>query len=198
MHSPFSFFIFVMRTLLCCFDPRNISDTFELFKDSFNVLLSLHSFFFSDAFFYACAQVLQSLFLFFGHASPLLDESQDFSIFIKASPRVLYVAGAPLSPRNTQKSQRSLRNPKSPRNSETTKQRDVSIARNARVHPLVALRALEPFAGMKAMTRTMSTRATRSNEKMISLKTHKIIQTHSRHLIGVNNQVAVKLGTAMV
>ena len=34
MHSPFSFFIFVMRTL-----------TFELFKDSFNVLLSFHSFF---------------------------------------------------------------------------------------------------------------------------------------------------------
>ena len=27
---------------------------------------------------------LQSLFLFFGHASPLLDESQDFSIFIEA------------------------------------------------------------------------------------------------------------------
>ena len=29
------------------------------------------------------AQVLQSLFLFFGHASPLLDESQDLSIFIE-------------------------------------------------------------------------------------------------------------------
>ena len=41
-------------------------------------------FFFSDAFFYAFAQVLQLLFLFFGHASPLLDGSQDFSIFIKA------------------------------------------------------------------------------------------------------------------
>ena len=42
MHSPFSFFIFVMKnSLLCCFDPRKISDTFELFKDCFNVLLVL-------------------------------------------------------------------------------------------------------------------------------------------------------------
>ena len=32
-------------SLLCCFDSRDISDTFELFKDSVNVLLSLHSFF---------------------------------------------------------------------------------------------------------------------------------------------------------
>ena len=31
--------------------------------------------------FYAFAQFFQSLFLFFGCASPLLDESQDFSIF---------------------------------------------------------------------------------------------------------------------
>ena len=52
-------------SLLCGFDPWDISDTFELFKDSFNVLLSLHSFF-SDVLFYAFAQVLQSLFLFFG------------------------------------------------------------------------------------------------------------------------------------
>ena len=83
--DAFSFFVLYFCdecSLLCCFDPRGISDTFELFKDSFNVLLSLHSFF-SDAFF-AFAQVLQSLFIFFGHASPLLDESQDFSIFIKA------------------------------------------------------------------------------------------------------------------
>ena len=40
-------------------------------------------FFSSDAFFYAFAQILQSLFLFFGSASPLLDESQDFSIFVQ-------------------------------------------------------------------------------------------------------------------
>ena len=33
-------------SLLYCFDSRDISDTFELFKDSFNVLLSFHSFFF--------------------------------------------------------------------------------------------------------------------------------------------------------
>ena len=49
-------------SLLCCFDSRNISDTFELFKDSFNVSLSLHSFFSLMHFFYAFAQVLQSLF----------------------------------------------------------------------------------------------------------------------------------------
>ena len=84
MHSPFSFFIFVMSILFfAVLIPGIFLDTFELFKDSFNVLLSLHSFFFSDVFFYAFAQVLQSLFLSFGHASPLLDESQDFSIFIK-------------------------------------------------------------------------------------------------------------------
>ena len=39
--------------LLCCFDPRDISNAFELFKDSLDVLLSLHSFF-SDAFFCVC------------------------------------------------------------------------------------------------------------------------------------------------
>ena len=34
-------------------------------------------------FFYAFDQVLQSLFLFFRCASPILDESQDFSIFVR-------------------------------------------------------------------------------------------------------------------
>ena len=36
-------------SLLYCFDLRDIPDTFELFKDSFNVLLSLYVFF-PDAF----------------------------------------------------------------------------------------------------------------------------------------------------
>ena len=46
MHSPFVILYFCDEySLLCCFDPRDISDTFELFKDSLNVLLSLHSFF---------------------------------------------------------------------------------------------------------------------------------------------------------
>ena len=33
--------------------------------------------------FYAFTQIFQSLFLFIGCASPLLDESQDFSIFVR-------------------------------------------------------------------------------------------------------------------
>ena len=61
--------------LLCCFDHRDISNAFELFKDS------LHFFFW--CIFYAFAQILQSLFLFFGCASPLLGESQDFNIFVQ-------------------------------------------------------------------------------------------------------------------
>ena len=60
MHSPLSFFIFVMSTLfLAVLIPRDISDTFELFKDALNVLLSLHSFFFSDAFFMLLLRSLQ-------------------------------------------------------------------------------------------------------------------------------------------
>ena len=52
MHSPLSFFIFVMSTLFfAVLIPGIISDTFGLFKDSLNALLSLHSFLFSDAFF---------------------------------------------------------------------------------------------------------------------------------------------------
>ena len=46
--DAFTFFVLYFcdeNSLLCCFDSRNISDTFELFKDSFNVLLSSHSFF---------------------------------------------------------------------------------------------------------------------------------------------------------
>ena len=52
--DAFTFFVVYFcdeNSLLCCFDFRDISDTFELFKDSFNVLLSFHSFFFSDTFF---------------------------------------------------------------------------------------------------------------------------------------------------
>ena len=45
MHSFFVLYFCDENSLLCCFDPRKVSDTFELFKDSFNVLLSLHSFF---------------------------------------------------------------------------------------------------------------------------------------------------------
>ena len=51
--DAFTFFVLYFcdeDSLLCCFDSRNISDTFELFKDSFIVLLSFHSFF-SDTFF---------------------------------------------------------------------------------------------------------------------------------------------------
>ena len=55
--------------------------SFEVFKNSLDVLLSCHSFFFSDTFFPALAHFFQSLFLFSGCTSPLLDESQDFSIF---------------------------------------------------------------------------------------------------------------------
>ena len=38
--DAFTFFVlyFCEDSLLCCFDSRDISDTFELFKDSFNVL----------------------------------------------------------------------------------------------------------------------------------------------------------------
>ena len=46
--DAFTFFVLYFcdeDSLLCCFDSRDISDTFELFKDSFNVLLSFHSFF---------------------------------------------------------------------------------------------------------------------------------------------------------
>ena len=68
-------------SLLCCFDSRNISDTFEFFKYSFNVMMSFH-FFFSDTFFHFFAQLLQSMSFFFGHLSPLFDESQDFRIFV--------------------------------------------------------------------------------------------------------------------
>ena len=38
--DAFNFFVLYFCDeyfLLCCFDLRNISDTFELFKDSFNV-----------------------------------------------------------------------------------------------------------------------------------------------------------------
>ena len=45
--DAFTFFVLYFcdeNSLLCYFGPRNISDTFELFKDSFNVLLSLHFF----------------------------------------------------------------------------------------------------------------------------------------------------------
>ena len=84
MHSPLLFFISVMSTFFFAVLITRIFRTpFELFKDSLDVLLSLHSFFFSDAFVYAFAQILQSLFLFFGCASPFLDESQDFSIFVQ-------------------------------------------------------------------------------------------------------------------
>ena len=66
-------------SLLCCFDPRDISDTFELFKDSLDVLLSLHSFFFSDAFFKRLLRSFSRCFSSLG----VLDESQDFSIFVQ-------------------------------------------------------------------------------------------------------------------
>ena len=63
--------------VLAKFNLRGIFRTpiFELFKDSLVVLLFLHSFFLWYNF--------SSLFLFFGHASPLLDQSQDFSIFVQ-------------------------------------------------------------------------------------------------------------------
>ena len=40
--DAFTFFVLYFcdeNSLLCCFDSRNISDTFELFKDSFNVFI---------------------------------------------------------------------------------------------------------------------------------------------------------------
>ena len=46
--DAFTFFILYFcdeNSLICCCDSRNISDTSELFKDSFNVLLSFQSFF---------------------------------------------------------------------------------------------------------------------------------------------------------
>ena len=46
--DAFTFFVLYfcdVNSHLCCFDSRDTSDTFELFKDSFNVLLSFHSFF---------------------------------------------------------------------------------------------------------------------------------------------------------
>ena len=46
--DAFTFFVLYFcdeYSLLCCFDSRDISDTFEFLKDSFNVLMSFHSFF---------------------------------------------------------------------------------------------------------------------------------------------------------
>ena len=46
--DAFTFFVLYFcdeDSLLCCFDSRHISDTFEFFKDSFNVMMSFHSFF---------------------------------------------------------------------------------------------------------------------------------------------------------
>ena len=82
MISPFSFFIFVMSSL---FFAVLIPGIFRIPLNSSRILSMYRCLFilFLSCIFYAFAQVLQSLFLFFGHASPLLDESQDFSIFIK-------------------------------------------------------------------------------------------------------------------
>ena len=80
--DAFSFFILYFCDeyfLLRCFDPRVISNSSRILWMSFCLFIL----FFSGAFFYALAQILQSLFLFFGCASPLLDESQDFNIFVK-------------------------------------------------------------------------------------------------------------------
>ena len=79
MHSPLSFLIFVMSTFFFA----------DMIPGIFRTLLRIlwmscclfFLLFFSDAYFYALAQIFQSLFLFFGCASPLLDESLDFSIF---------------------------------------------------------------------------------------------------------------------
>ena len=45
--DAFTFFVLYFcdeDSLLCCFDSRDISDTFEFFKYSFNVMMSFHSF----------------------------------------------------------------------------------------------------------------------------------------------------------
>ena len=45
--DAFTFFVLYFcdeDSLLCCFDSRDISYTFEVFKDSLDVLFSLHSF----------------------------------------------------------------------------------------------------------------------------------------------------------
>ena len=90
MHSPFSFFIFVMRTLLlCCFDSRNISDTFELFKDSFNVLLSFHFFLFLLRSFSRCFSSLGMLLFSSMSLRISASLSRHSSFFFAASRRGL-------------------------------------------------------------------------------------------------------------
>ena len=46
--DAFTFFVLYFcneDSFLCCFDSRDISDTFRFFKYSFNVMMSFHSFF---------------------------------------------------------------------------------------------------------------------------------------------------------
>ena len=79
MISPLSFLIFVMSTFFFAdLIPGDVADTFEVFENFLDYLLSFHSFLVSDTFFDAFAQLFQSLFLFFGCTSPQFVESSDF------------------------------------------------------------------------------------------------------------------------
>ena len=84
------FYLCVGYFLLCWFDSRVISYTFELTLQGFFGCLVVSSFFFfSDTLFEAFTQIFNSLFLFVGCASPLLDESQESaSLFGKSSVTV--------------------------------------------------------------------------------------------------------------
>ena len=83
--DDFTFLILYLgdeHPLLCRLDSWDVLYLVEVFAYSLDVLLSFHSFFVSDTFFYAFAHFFQALFLFFGCASSILDESPDFNVFL--------------------------------------------------------------------------------------------------------------------
>ena len=89
MISPFSFFIFVMSTFFSAdLIPEMFFTPLKSSSILLDVLLSFHFVCFSYIF-YALAHFFQSLFLFFGFASPLLNESSDLNVFFLKSSQSL-------------------------------------------------------------------------------------------------------------
>ena len=82
MISHFSFLILVMSTFFEDFDSSDVLYAFEVYKIFLDYLLSFHPFLVSDTFLDAFVHVFQSLFLFFGCSSPLLNEYSDFHVLL--------------------------------------------------------------------------------------------------------------------